>query len=84
MSGINLEANLLSDRAPVTQSKTFASESAHHGEVLLEVIERLDHELKQLGLAFVVFNQVSLLETLKLDEPLFNCGFQVARFDSLK
>lgn len=81
---IDRKANLLSDRAPVTQCEALASQRSDHREVLLEIAQCLDHELEQFSLPLVILDQMSLLETLELNKPFFDSRFQVRRLYALE
>ena len=68
----------------MAQGETLRTKSLDDRVVALEVAQRLKHELKEFGLALMLFDKLSLLEALELDQPLLDRLLEIARVNAFK
>ena len=74
----------MANGAPVAQGETLGAEGLDDRVVTLEVTQRLKHELEEFGLALMLFDKLSLLEALELDQPLLDRLLEIARVNAFK
>ena len=74
----------MANGAPVAQGETLRTKGLDDRVVTLEVTQRLKHELEEFGLALMLFDKLSLLEALELDQPLLDRLLEIARVNAFK
>ena len=68
----------------MSEGKATSPQSLDHGEVLLEIAKRFEDELQKFCLSLVLLNELSLLQTFQLYDPLLDCVFQITGLDRVE